>query len=357
MDKKLTVAHVISDAGIGGAQVYVLQLLQRMKNDFRLLVICPKAGRYVEKYRKEATEVIGIDFQMAHLSLLETLRQLLKEYEVDVVHAHLMKGCIFSAFAAVGLKKKVFCSLHGDLAARNYQPLAFRLFSSLNYLAARTSVHYFCISAAERKQLSQQGVPDSKMSILYNAVDTQYFDYQPIVYQKGETLRVVFIGRLHPSKGILTLLHVAKRLPEVHFDIVGEGELRSTIEQAQATLKNIQLHPFQQDVRPFLEVAHLFVLPSNWEGFGMAIAEAMAAGRAVVSTNVGGIPELVKDGKGGFLCTPRDVEDLVAAIRRLQEKPELLQRFGTHNRKIIQQKFSLTVLTSRLRGYYLSEQS
>lgn len=353
MDEKLTVAHVISDAGIGGAQVYVLQLLQRMNVDFQLIVICPKEGYYVDKYKQEAAEVIGIDFQVPHHRLLLQLRSIFRQQQVDVVHAHLMKACVFSAFAVVGLKGvRVLASLHGDLAARNYSVMAFRLFSSLNWLAARTNIHYLCISNAERQDLLKQGVPKQKLSVVYNAVDTKYFNFHSINYKEGDPLKAVFIGRLHESKGILTLLRVASRLQNVQFTIVGEGHLKSTVQQAAAQLDNIQLYPFQQDVRPFLQAAHVFVLPSNWEGFGMAIAEAMAVGRAVVSTRVGGIPELVGERKGGFLCASRDVDCIIDAILKFKDQPELMEHFGAYNRNRVEQQFSLTILAKRLHKIY-----
>jgi glycosyltransferase involved in cell wall biosynthesis len=135
---------------------------------------------------------------------------------------------------------------------------------------------------------------------------------------------------------------------------VGEGNLKSTVQQAVVQLKNIQVYSFQQDVRPFLQAAHLFVLPSNWEGFGMAIAEAMAVGRAIVSTRIGGIPELVEDGKNGFLCVPRDVDGLVEAIQQLSDRPEFLIQFGERNRLKIEQQFSLSILTERLKIFYLA---
>jgi len=356
----MKIVHLIADANTGGGQTYLLHLLHRFQHlPHEMIVICPKEGFYVEAYSGHASKVYRIDWSQPHHQLFFTLRRIFQTEQPDYIHNHLWKASFFGTLAAyVGLARKVFNHLHGDLVRSNFsKKLEFYFYLLLNFIFVRPGSHYVCISKFEQQLLQSYGISKQRSTVVYNGIDTSEFTPVYLPYSpQSDTFNILCVARLHPAKGIDTLLEASKLLPEtVHLTIIGDGPLYEHLDTKikQDGLKKVRLVGYKFDVRNDLAACHLFVLPSNWEGFGIAIAEAMATGKAVVATKVGGIPELILDGKGGFLCTPKKPEQLADCIKKIMHQPELIEAFGRFNRKRIEQHFSLTVTVAGIQKLYI----
>jgi glycosyltransferase involved in cell wall biosynthesis len=153
------------------------------------------------------------------------------------------------------------------------------------------------------------------------------------VGEEAEPLEVLFVGRLSPEKGILELVRAADGLPLV---VAGDGPLREQVPGARGFVPHHAL-------TPLYERAAVVAVPSHREGF--ACAEAMAHGRPVVASAVGGLLDLVVDGETGLLVPPRDVPALRAALERLLADRELRRRFGEAGRERIRENFSWRAVT------------
>jgi glycosyltransferase involved in cell wall biosynthesis len=136
------------------------------------------------------------------------------------------------------------------------------------------------------------------------------------------------VGRLSHEKGHLDFLEalaaLKRRGVNFHALIVGEGPERAPIERLRARLQltaAVTLGGQQNDVRPYYAAATLYVMPSHSEGSPNALLEAMAAGKPVVASEVGGIPEIVTGGRNGLLTPPRNPQALAGAIERLLKDP------------------------------------
>jgi glycosyltransferase involved in cell wall biosynthesis len=158
----------------------------------------------------------------------------------------------------------------------------------------------------------------------------------------------VSIGRHVPEKGYRHLVDGAARLertkPDVHWILVGDGELRGELEaQAQrlGLVSHVHFTGWRDDVAEMLALADVFVLPSESEGFGRVLVEAMAMGRPVVATNVGGIPDIVLDGETGLLVEPANAAALADAVRALVDEPARAARLGAAGRVRAESTFSL----------------
>jgi glycosyltransferase involved in cell wall biosynthesis len=133
-------------------------------------------------------------------------------------------------------------------------------------------------------------------------------------------------------------------IPSVHLVIVGDGELRSTLERLTAELaltEHVHFVGFRSDVPNLMHAFDIFVLPSLFEGFGLVLLEAMAAAKPIVATRVSAIPEIVLDGKTGLLVPPRDPLALSKALRQLIMNPGLAGDFGGCGRRQLEQQFSV----------------
>ncbi len=147
----------------------------------------------------------------------------------------------------------------------------------------------------------------------------------------------LYFGRLSIQKGLGTLVEAVRRLPEVTFVIAGGGELADTI--VNAALPNLEYVGFQtgEALTKLIGEARASVIPSEWyENCPMSVLESLTLGTPVIGANIGGIPELIRDGKDGILFQPASVTSLVDAIRCLQENHDLAAKMSKHARDIHQ---------------------
>jgi glycosyltransferase involved in cell wall biosynthesis len=141
---------------------------------------------------------------------------------------------------------------------------------------------------------------------------------------------VLFVGRLSEEKGVRELIEATRGLPHV---IIGDGPLRDEVPDAIGFVPPAELGPYY-------ERAAIVVCPSRREGYGMVAREAMAHGRPVVATRVGGLADAVEDGVTGLLVAPRDSGALRAALERLLGDPDLRRRLGGAARERARERFS-----------------
>ncbi len=181
-------------------------------------------------------------------------------------------------------------------------------------------------------------VPQDRIAVVPNGVDTDYFQPGPAPGSMGPL--VLYIGRLVEEKDPLNLLEgfrlASERLPEARFEIVGNGPLRPALEaqiKRYSLQSRVRLLPGSADVRRHMERASLFVLASTQEASPNVIIEAMAMGLPIVATRVGGIPELVEDGRTGILVEPRDPSALSDAVTSMVSDEGLRRRMGSLGRQ------------------------
>jgi glycosyltransferase involved in cell wall biosynthesis len=167
------------------------------------------------------------------------------------------------------------------------------------------------------------------------------------------------VGRLdHWGKGHKELFEAMATLKErhgLHALIVGGGRKIDEVRQVAASLGLAGVVTFlgpRRDVPDLLNAMDIFVLPSYSEGVSLALLEAMAAGKPVIATAVGGLPEVVTEGDNGLLIPPRDAEALAGALARLLTDPALAQRLGANARARVRENFSLDRLGREINEIY-----
>ena len=162
------------------------------------------------------------------------------------------------------------------------------------------------------------------------------------VGEEAEPPEVLYAGRLSPEKGVLELVQAAHGLRLV---VAGDGPLRDRVPGAQGFVPH-------EDLQALYARAAVVACPSRREGFGVACLEAMAHGRPVVATAVGGLRDLVVDGETGLVVPPRDPRALRAALERLLGDRELRRRLGAEGRKRAQERFSWPAVTEATLAAY-----
>ncbi|MEW6265745.1 MAG: glycosyltransferase family 4 protein [Thermodesulfobacteriota bacterium] len=203
------------------------------------------------------------------------------------------------------------------------------------------------------------GVDSARIEVIPNAVDTSFF--QPDEGPKADRPTLLYLGRLHESKDPITLLQafrlVSDRLPGARLEMVGYGPLLPRVRaflKASGLEDRVAVTPGVEDVRPFLARAWALVLSSAWEGSPNVIIEAMAAGLPVAATRVGGVEELVQDGRTGLLVPPGDSPRLAEALLAILKNQPLREDLGRAGRAWVLANHSLEAMVRRTEQVILS---
>lgn len=186
------------------------------------------------------------------------------------------------------------------------------------------------IAASTALAESARALGATKVEVIPSGVDLP-----PEVGEEASPPEVLYAGRLSPEKGVQELVEAARGLNLV---VAGDGPLRSRVPQARGFVPHDELQLLYSR-------AAVVACPSRREGFGVACLEAMAHGRPVVATDVGGLRDLVVDGETGLVVPSRDPAALRAALDRLLADPALRRRLGSAGRRRAQERFSWDVVT------------
>jgi glycosyltransferase involved in cell wall biosynthesis len=193
--------------------------------------------------------------------------------------------------------------------------------------------------------------------ILYNGALPEKFSGK---IDHGSAINISFMGRLGERKGTYDLLTAFERLspenPRVRLVLGGDGDVDRVRELVRKNGLESKVDVLgwvsgEEKINVFRK-ADVYVLPSYNEGLPGSVLEAMAAGVAIVSTTVGGIPELVDENRNGYLITPGDTETLYTRLSALSRDEELRTRMGRESTKKIAEQFSITVIVQTLIGLY-----
>jgi glycosyltransferase involved in cell wall biosynthesis len=175
---------------------------------------------------------------------------------------------------------------------------------------------FICISDFQLEVMRRAGLPKTKLQRIYNFVDTERITPIPIVNKENFLL---YFGRIEKLKGVPTLIETVKKTGH-QLKIVGAGNWLDEMKKSISNSPNIEYLGFASgdELHGLISKARAVVVPSEWyEPFGLTIIEAKAAGTPVVGANIGGIPELIREGIDGFLFQPGDKVSLAAALKRL----------------------------------------
>ena len=277
------------------------------------------------------------------------LSRLIKRLQPDIVHAHDPHGV---AMAALALSMSTQLAKPPLVAARRVD---FHLRgSSLSRWKYRQVDCFICVSEAIRRMLIADGVPEARTVVVNEGIDLERVDAAPPAKLHEELWLphhapiVGNVAALVPHKGQRHLVEAAalviRQVPDARFVIAGEGELRQSLERQirdRHLDKHVTLLGFRPDVLSLHKAFDVFVMSSVTEGLGTSLLDAMACGRPVVATSAGGIPEVVEDGRTGFLVSPRDHEAMAAAIVRLLNDPALRRQMGEAGLLSVRDRFSV----------------
>lgn len=354
--KRLRIIHVLHRMGAGGTELALRRVVAGLDPESFENIICTVAP-IAEAERTAGARYISLERSGRKTgSLVADLARVFLRERPDVVHSRNW-GAIEAVVAAqLARVPRIIHSEHGrDINTMNGDPLRRRMFRRFCYALAD---EVFAVSRELREHYAAQaGVPASKFGLISNGVDTGRFQPNPearaIMRERlkiGDDVLVAgTVGRLDPVKDHATFLTAAEQLvtagARLHFVIVGGGPehdpLRSRIDASPVLRKRFILAGEAARPEDWLNAFDIFVLPSLSEGMSNTVLEAMATALPCVVTAVGANPDLVEDGRTGFLVEARDADTLADRMLELAADPQLRSTFGRRGRLKVETQFSL----------------
>jgi len=343
------VLHVHRIGGIGGSERHLLTLLPALAErgvDVRFLGLDDTTrapGPFYEALSVRYARVPAprdVDPRLAWSLRAET-------QDADIVHTHLVHADVYGALGA----KRLVSTKHND------DPFRAGAFRFVERALARRAAKVIAITKAlARFQVERVGLPADKVEVIHYGLDDlpAAWGGNPADDVRAEARVLLAVCRLEPQKGldiaVRALPDIRTRHPTAELVVLGEGPQRSDLEQLAASL-NVPIHLLGRvpDVAAWLRRADLLVHPARWEGFGLALLEAMLASKPVVATNVSSIPEIVVDGQTGLLVPRDDARALATAVTRLLDDPG---NYGDQGRRRAQSQFSVSRMADRTVALY-----
>ena len=298
------------------------------------------------------------------LSLLRdirAMRRLLLQEKFDIVHTHGSQDAWCAAFALLGMNPLP----HLLRTKHNIFPI--REHFANRWLYGRMTDKIICISRAILEYCAAKPyLRRENLVLIHSAVNAELYargDREKIRRELGLGGHYVagIVGRLRPEKGHHTLLEAFARLkdraPDMMLVVCGDGSIfqeLSDFAKANAISDRVIFTGFRTDIPDILSALDVFILPSLSEGLGTAVLEAGAAGLPIIASNVGGIPDIIEDGKTGQLVSPADVDALVAAVSLLYSNRDIARRYGIAAQEYIKTNFSEKTLGDKNHDLYQS---
>ncbi len=354
------VLHVIPSLETGGAERVLLHLLKRLdRTRFCCSLLCLKAAG---EWAAEAAR-LGVEVRVAKvrgywdLPGLMRVGNLIRKVRPDLVHSHLFPANL--VLRTVRFLRRAFGIAPFRLVTSEHtlemERIGERIINRMTWWLADQVIAVSESVAAYAR--CAYGVPAARIRIIRNGIALRL---GPLARPRTDKAVITCVGRLERVKGQDLLIRAAAMLPPDLLDriellFVGDGAEAANVVRLAEDLglaKQTRWVGMCADPTPFYLQATCVVVPSRHEGLGYAALEAMAAGRPVIATRVGGLVEAVEDDVTGFLVAPEEPGALAAAIRMLLLDPDRTEKMGEAGRARVAREFSLERMVTETEALY-----
>ncbi|BCA54459.1 putative Glycosyl transferase group 1 [Nitrospira sp. KM1] len=359
---------LIVGCGIGGTESHVLELASRLDQRRYDVVVCSlkPLGPVGRELHARGIRVMSLNgLGKYDPRVLWRLWAMIRQERPDLVQSFLFWANVSArVLCRLTRRQPVVSSYHDEIVSEHW------LHRLVDRMTLAWSAKIVCCShAVQRSVMSKIGGRGGQFEVIPFGVEaTQFLSKGEVSRgELGVTNGAPVIGTVcrlvEPKKGLSILLRAVAALghhPVAHsFQVVliGEGPaeegLRSLSRQLNIASRVIFTGP-RRDIPQLLPLLDIFVLPSLYEGFGIALLEAMAAGRPVIATAVGGIPEFITNGKTGLLVEPGNVAMLADAIHSLLEDPERAARMACSGQRDVRERYGIESVVRQHEEVYAS---
>ncbi len=341
----MKVLHIISGGDTGGAKTHIITLLKGLNGLVDARVVCFIEDTFYEDAKKEG---INIDVykqkSRSDMSVVNRIADDVNSQGYDIVHCHGARANFVAMFLKGKINKPMITTIHSDYKLDFKDNFYKRLvYTSLNTIALKIFNYYIAISDSFKDMLVNRGFKKDSIFVAYNGID---FEDIPAVKDKDDFLSsyridykgrkiVGIVARLDAVKDHETFIKAANRVIKSHKDIIfliaGDGNDENRLKTMVAEFglnDNVFFLGYVKDNDAFFNAIDINVLTSISESFPYVILEGARMKKTIISTDVGGINNLIKDGENGYLIKVGDSEALAEKIISLSEDKKLLNSLG-----------------------------
>ena len=380
---RLNILYIIHSCQISGAEIVLINLLNLVKQkNIYPVVVLPQNGKLAKKIRKEKIQVkivplpflvrtynplILINYFINYLSFSKSLYKIIKKNQIRIIHANSFRAAFYSLLVAKLLKIPLVWHMHDILDYRLFN----KIFIKLTSFGASKII---CVSKAVKENLIIFGVNSEKCRVIYNSIDKNKFLNTNVIYGKfrkefnipQDAILIGSIGQIAEWKGqeifLNSISKVLIKYPKVKFTIVGDV-ISEKEERYKKTLKRfvkknnlekvVFFTGFRENISQIITDLNIIVHTSiKPDPLPTVIIEAMALGKPVIATNVGGVHELINHNLNGLIIPPKDPQKLSQAILKMLNNPELIKKMGKEGMIIADKKFGPIQNISKINNIY-----
>jgi glycosyltransferase involved in cell wall biosynthesis len=357
---RLPIAFVLTSFEPGGTERQMIELVRRLdRSRWAVHVACFRArgawfGRVADAVESVAEFPVDSFKSLGMLQQMWAFARWCRSLNIAVVHTAALPSNVFGLPAAALARVPVRVGNRREINPGK-SPSAIAL-----QRGAYTCAHAVVAnSRAAADRLLLEHVPRRKVAVIPNGLDGARF----LARRPRARLRtIVMVANLRAEKGhdvlIEAAVEVLRRHPDARFELVGDGPMRDTLgalAAARGVADAVTFAGHCDDVAARLAAADLFVLPSRSEAFPNAVLEAMAAGLPIVASGVGGILELIDDGRTGVLVPPGEADALADGLCRVIADPALAARLGDAGRAEAHARYSFDRMVGTFERLYLTQ--
>jgi glycosyltransferase involved in cell wall biosynthesis len=360
------VLQLLTNSAIGGTERMVLEFVRgtnREKYDLFVGALLSGGSLFSEVSELGAQTVDFNKRRYNEVGVLIKLFSFMKQTRIDLVHLYGLQADVLGRIAArlAGVSVVVSGIRSPELWRKWHHSWLDKGTSGLVDLYISNS------EAGRQTTIKREGISPEKIVTIYNGIDMTEFDNPNFdknslrtTYGLASSTQVVgVVANLRSMKGhadvIAALPAIVEQIPDVAFMFIGRDNMNGEIQrlaQESGLSEYIIFTGFNPEVRPFYELFDLFLLPSTWEGCPVSILEAMAMGKPVVGTTVGGIPELVVEGQTGLLIPPHNPVAIASSVVSLLKKPDEARKMGQAGRARVEEHFTLPEMVRKIETVY-----
>jgi len=346
-----------------------------VKKGYKVYAISPK-GEFSDKFIEENIEHIPYKINrkslnpISEMNVILNIRKILSTLNIDILHTFTLKPNIYGSLASMFLPHRVICSITGlgsfyideNLKSKIIKNITIILYKIISY-----KVSYFIFQNSEDKEMFvKDKIIKEKKSILIrgSGINTEYFNDDDInfntvkeietkINKQKTDLIITMIARVIIHKGVIEFIEaidiLKKKYPNIKAIFIGDKDngnaFNLNIKQVSED-KNIYYFSFNNNIREFLFLSDLYVLPSYREGLSMSLLEASSMKKPIITTNVAGCRDVVDDGINGFLCEAKSSESLALSIEKFINYKDK-KTMGINSRKKAIKEFSAIIVVKK----------
>lgn len=312
------VLHLMNGFDLGGAETFVLNLcLQQRKQGYQAEVVAFKSGDLLRQFQEHQIPVYYGSEQKSLWGVCKTVLYLFFRTQFDVIHGHIFQACLVSRLVGK-LKGKTIITTEHAITDVTHRPTFLRW---VHKQTSKWNKKVVAVSHELKNIMLKAHYNAEQIVVIHDGIDLSRYHNKP---STAAGFVVGLMGRLHDEKGIDYGLKIfaefAKTNPQATLCVAGDGPMRKEYEALAKELgidSKITWLGFVAHPESFYQNISVLLCPSRYESFGLVVVEAMACGRLVVASNVGGLKDIVLDQETGFLCEVGAISDFVTRLQQI----------------------------------------